>query len=591
MKGKIILFLFALPFFGVGAWMGHTVGSHMFDAWQMQSWIAVDATLQDAGYTTHAGDDSDSYEAYAEYSYDYAGKTYHGSRVAIAAGADNIGDDQQELGRRLQNALAQGLPVTAFVNPGNPAEAIIERRLRWGLIGFKSIFFFVFGGAGLGMIIFAFRAPRKRDHAEPKYADKPWLANAGWQTESIRSNSKSAMHVVWGIAVFWNLVSAPLPFVVYREITEKSNLPAAFGLLFPLVGAGLLLWAIRRTLEWRRFGPAPVILDPFPGSVGGHVGGTIDVRLPYDPNARFTLTLVSLQSYVSGTGKNRSRRERAKWQDTVVAKATTGTKGTRLSFRFDVPEDLPESDADTSEDTYYIWRLNLSAKLPGTDIDRDYEIPVYATGEHSRRLSELSMQAANDQQRQIDLASIRDRVSIRSDINGKSILFPMGRNLAGGLGGLVFGGIFAAAGGWMLISEELWFMGGIFGLVGMLIAVFSLYLMFNSLEVIRHGGNIRSVRRILGIPVRRAELRMAEFLHFEKKASSKTQSGSKHVIQYALAAVDRSGRHVTIGEGFKGANEAQAAMAFMTRELGLVAAQTSAAKAPNFGNTNLLAAD
>ena len=26
-----------------------------------------------------------------------------------------------------------------------------------------------------------------------------------------------------------------------------------------------------------RFGPAPVTLDPFPGSIGGHVGGTIDL--------------------------------------------------------------------------------------------------------------------------------------------------------------------------------------------------------------------------------------------------------------------------------------------------------------------------
>ena len=67
MKGKLVLFLFALPFFGVGLWMAWSVGSNIVESWQMHQWVQVDAKLSRAGYERYSGDDSDTYEAYAEY--------------------------------------------------------------------------------------------------------------------------------------------------------------------------------------------------------------------------------------------------------------------------------------------------------------------------------------------------------------------------------------------------------------------------------------------------------------------------------------------------------------------------------------------
>ena len=40
-------------------------------------------------------------------------------------------------------------PAPVWVNPDAPGESIIDRDIRWGLVGFKSIFLFVFGGVGL----------------------------------------------------------------------------------------------------------------------------------------------------------------------------------------------------------------------------------------------------------------------------------------------------------------------------------------------------------------------------------------------------------------------------------------------------------
>ena len=48
MKGRVFLILFALPFAGVGAWMLYSAGSHLLDAFAMQSWQPVEARLLEA---------------------------------------------------------------------------------------------------------------------------------------------------------------------------------------------------------------------------------------------------------------------------------------------------------------------------------------------------------------------------------------------------------------------------------------------------------------------------------------------------------------------------------------------------------------
>jgi len=422
---------------------------------------------------------------------------------------------------------------------------------------------------GFGLLIATIVTRGKNKDEAGKLSDTPWLDNDDWQTETIRSGSKGAMIGAWAFAAFWNLISAPLPFLLYEEVTRKENYAALIGLVFPVVGVGMLVWAIRQTMEWTRFGPAPVTLDPFPGSIGGHVGGTIDLNLPYDANAQFQLTLSSVYSYISGSGKNRSRRERAEWQDKLVAHAEPGGKGTRLSFRFDVPEGLTPSDAERDSESYNLWRLNLVADIDGPDVDRDYEIPVYPTTQRSARLSEHVVQRSRDEQGKLDDAAVISAVRIQQGMYGKSLHYPMFRNLYSLLGGIFFGAAFGGAGVFLIFEEGAKIFGGVFVLVGAIILLISLYMGLNSLHVTQDGMSIRTVRRILGIAVKRLEMRRNAFQRFRKHSSMQTQSGTRHITVYKVSAVDNRGNSMLIGEGFKGDNEARAAIRMFERELGL----------------------
>lgn len=568
MKGRIVVSLFALPFFAVGVWMLWSVSSTFYDAWRMQDWVQLDAQLTRGGYTTNSGSDSDTYEAYAQYSYTLGGERFVGDRVSLDTGGDNIGDYQIDMGRRLQNIVGSAKTIFVYVDPNAPHDSIIDRDLRWGLIGFKSIFLFVFGGVGLGLLIFAWRTPREKDASLPEYENSPWLLNDAWQTATIRSSSKTAMWGAWAFAAFWNLISAALPFLIYEEVMQKGNHLALIGLLFPLIGFGLLVWAIRRTLEWRRFGPAPVTLDPFPGSIGGHVGGTIDLNLPFDPAARFRLTLNNLHSYVSGSGKNRSRKEEAVWQDSMPAHVEHGANGTRLTFRFDVPQGLKASDTDQDE-SYHQWRLSLHGELPGTDLDRDYDIPVYATAAESRRLSEPAVQKARAEQGSIDDQSVSDIIRIGDSFGGKQLIYPIGRNIGPALGGILVGAIFAAAGWFLVVEEGQSIFGSVFGGVGALIAAFCLYMMLNSLEVSAEAADISSVRKLLGVPISRKQMNRNSFERFTRRSTMKSQSGGKHTIYYSVYAVDLQGNELVLGEGFRGQGETDAAQRLIARALGL----------------------
>lgn len=569
MKGRIFATLFALPFFGVGVWMLVSIGGTFHDAWRMQGWEPVQARLVAAGYDTHSGDDSYIYQAYARYSYQFRGRVYEGSRVALASGADNIGNYQTETGNRLAAMHSRNGPITVWVNPAAPAESIIDRDIRWGLVGFKSIFVFVFGGIGLGLLVYTWMGAEQKDTTLLQYQEAPWLLNDAWQTPEIRSGSKAAMWGAWAFAAFWNAISAVTPFIAYREVVENQNYLALIALVFPLVGLGLLAWAVRRTLEWRRFGPAPVTLDPFPGSIGGHVGGTIDLELPFDSTARFHVTLSNLHSYMSGSGKNRSRQEEARWQNERVAHAEPGSKGTRLSFRFDVPEGLDESDAAQDGDSYFRWRLNLRAELAGTDIDRDYDIPVYATARQSRNLAERAMRRGRDEQDALAEGRVRELIRVRHRPVGKSMFYPMGRYLGANVAGLLVGAVFAGAGWHLVVREGHTIFGSIFGGVGALVALGAFYMMTNSLEVSLDGTSVNAVRRWLGMPVSRKRMPRSGFARFEKKSSLKAQSGGRHVIYYAIEMLDQDGNRMVVGEGFRGESEAKAAMRVIAAELGL----------------------
>ena len=538
-----LLALFGLPFFavGVGVLFFMLIPS-LYDGWRMASWPSTPGTLSHAELISSTSDGSTTYRVEARYHYRVDGAQYSNDRVAISSSGDNIGDFQQQLGRRLERQLHNRQPVAVYYNPHTPADSTLDRSMRWGLLGLKAVFVLAFGGVGFGLIFFALRGVRRID--SPESATRPWLQRIEWADNRIRSTARSGLYFAWGFALFWNLVSAPVAFM-FQEIWEQEGNVALLMLLFPLIGVFLLLWAVRKTLEWRRFGATPLRLEPFPGAINGDVAGEVVLNIPFDPQLVCEVSLSSIHSYVSGSGKNRSRHERVEWQDSGYARVERAAKGVRLVFRFEVPDGLHESEEHS--DNYYLWRLTISAEMPGTDLNRDFEIPVYRTAKRSRT---ISVDSANEVPHGVKREGIEGLLPVRRSGGVLDIYYPMLRRPGRALAILLFGGVFTGAGLFMWgeaarTSAMLYVMSAIFSLVGALVVLGGLYSAFNSLRVEIGGGELRTVRRLLGIPVRRYRLAYNEISAIEeKRGASSTQQGGRHHIEYSVVAKSRHGELV-----------------------------------------------
>jgi hypothetical protein len=89
-------------------------------------------------------------------------------------------------------------------------------------------------------------------------------------TAAIPGNTQSKPRTAWSVGIVWNLISAPLLVIIPREL-ERNHL-AAIGFLFPVLGVGLLAWAVITTLRWRRFGASRFEMGA--ATVGGALSGT-----------------------------------------------------------------------------------------------------------------------------------------------------------------------------------------------------------------------------------------------------------------------------------------------------------------------------
>jgi len=566
MKNPIWLRLFTLPFIAVGVWMLYSITTTLLTAADMKTWKTVQAQVLKGGYTSHQGKDAKTYEAYATYRYRYNGQEYESTRIAIDDTPDNIGSFHQDMGNKLSNAAATGAPIDVFVNPGNPSEAVIDRDIRWSMVGFKLIFVIAFGGAGLGLLAFTFMESRVEDPA--LYGDKPWMAKPEWAENRIVSGTKMTMYFSWGFAVIWNAISAVAPFTAYDEI-QKGNHAAWLAFLFPLVGVGLLVWAAHSTIQWRKFGQSHLQLDPFPGSIGGQAGGTIELHYPYDPAHNYIVTLSSLHSYETGSGKNRRRSERVNWQSTTVAHSEAGIYGTRLVFRFDVPEGLPPSDVAPESSDYELWRVNVSAALPGVDLCQDYEIPVFPTAQKSG-LSGRGLEEAARKNADMRVQSARSRMNMRHGSGGTALLYPIGRNAGMAFMTLFLGFIFTSVFLVLTLVEKIYFFGAVFGVFGVPMILSGFYMAGNSLHVQKDSnGNIVSTRYLFGLPVRRRHIYMGDIRRLEKSSRFATQSGARHIKHYSVFAKTPDGKKVVFGEGFHGEEEADAAIGIIRQKMGI----------------------
>lgn len=189
--------VFMLAFGGVGLGVGvWPLLQTARMAWAMQGWQPVSAQVLGADLATSRGSKgSITYAARVRYAYRHAGQDHESTRIGLdpGEGYDNIGDWHHDWVARLTDARAREQPVAAWVNPRQPAQAVLERRPRWALLAFRLPFALVFTTVGVVAGVMMVRALSGR---------LPVRSGAGGRAEAKPSGPSSGRAAPRSAAVF-----------------------------------------------------------------------------------------------------------------------------------------------------------------------------------------------------------------------------------------------------------------------------------------------------------------------------------------------------------------------------------------------------
>jgi len=256
--------------------------------------------------------------------------------------------------------------------------------------------------------------------------------------------------------------------VLSDQVIKKGNYGPAFVLIFPIIGLGLLFWAVTLTLRWLRFGESVFEMACVPGAVGGVLEGTIRLSRPMRPEGPVKLRLNCIARTTSRGGNSNSTSERILWQHEEAVEMNTVDA---IPVAFFIPENCSETTTiDASDGT--LWRLEAKAKMSGVDYAASFEVPVFRVEQSPELRAEAAKLVTREKAEvaayvQPATSRIRVQMSLRG---GTEFYFPACRNPETAMSLTVFLAIWSGAIWLMTTHGAPMFICIVFGLGGVFLA-------------------------------------------------------------------------------------------------------------------------
>jgi hypothetical protein len=386
----------------------------------------------------------------------------------------------------------------------------------------------------------------------------------------IAGNTRSSVKGLWFFTVLWNAVSAPM-FVFVPPELERQPL-AALGFLFPIVGAGLLVWAVITTARWRRFGNT--WLDTVSGNAqpGRTWRATVHARLPQDGQADQLLhvKLTCLRRTISRQGSERDEREHILWREETElnwSRIGFGADSASIPVQFDIPADALETTA-VGRGEGILWVLTVEAALPGVNLKEDFDVPVRRRGGGAGAPGEPKGSPLRTTGPGVTLDDLaRTGISVEPSPDGMRFRFGRMRNLSFAAGLTMFTAVWTGA-LWVQWSLGFpWIFPILTGLIDLLLIYSVLELWLGATVIIAGDGTLRVHHTLLGIGSTRV-IAAADIAAIELHISMQTQ-GRHGTPYYQVRARLASGRKASLGSGIRNKRHAEWLAAQMRSSIGV----------------------
>lgn len=392
-------------------------------------------------------------------------------------------------------------------------------------------------------------------------------------------------HTRWilsALTLIWNAAALPcLVWLAHGYLTTgaRPDLVLAF---FAAAGPAVAVYWLVSGASLRRLGPMPLEMDPFPGSLGGELGGAIDWQEPFAQPRAFdvSLTCIKVSPRRGGQGASAASQD-ILWQDQVQAFTEPGPTGSRLRFVIAVPDHLPAS-SDPGFDGNLMkrpggfagikWMVRIRASQGR--LERSYTVPVVPTA-HPLRMSNRPAAQGRPAAPRTDWQPI----AVAQTPEGLRLFCPRRRFVAEGLLCLTVAGVGLGIGLSSWLARTDWaagqtavaiFIGFVacgFMAVGAAFLLGVGYFWGNTLETVITGATIKTIRRVWGIGFSR-ELPIERVTGIDSRIKTQLGSTEKAVLKYTLYAASSGGKPLALADGIKGTPAAKALADLVSRACG-----------------------
>jgi len=372
------------------------------------------------------------------------------------------------------------------------------------------------------------------------------------------------MKNAWTIALFWNLVSFPSTHFIPKQTYLEDPKTLAV-LIFPLVGIGLLIWALRETLRCLEFGKTYFQMTDVPIAVGHELRGAIQARFPKPPQHGIRLKLSCVNIVLSRNSKDQTSRQSILWRDehSVAPQGLFASPmGTTIPVSFDIPPDARQTDSSDPHNAI-VWLLQAEADVPGVDYRDVFEIPVFRT---KGTPSTPEAQVFHEYRPAVQ-APVAPTILVTPTSEGTRFYFPAARNKSFAAGTTMFLALWTGVLMLIVRLKAPIIFPLAFGLFEALLVYIVLQLWFGTSTATVNRGGVRYRSGLFNAgPFR--EINSSQISAVQTVIRSQ-QGGATGTPYYDIQLIQADGKKITLGQRLRDKNEAEWLVLQMSDALGL----------------------
>ncbi len=353
-------------------------GVGLYEQHRSGTWKPVSAVVEKVDWHEEDADDGTTYHVTGTYRYEWDGKTYRSERITFSSASSSGKSSWQPLYDSFKASRDGGTPITVYVDPDSPGNAVVNRDITLGMILFSfigSIFFTlgtVFAAAGIWSYL------QKRAPADPQ---RPWVGDGPWQEFQVRSGDWIDVLLSWVVAICVALFESFFAVLMMKD--PSTPLPVKGFLGFFIIVALLLIYnAIYMTLRRLKYGDSILLLSQMPLVPGSAFDAVVVTKRPLKPEdgckASLRCVAVVRRKRSTGTRQKVSYDEETLYEKSVIVRADLSAARddrSAIPVHFEIPGHIPPRFL--RDYPQIRWKLVLEAETAGIDYFAEFDLPVY----------------------------------------------------------------------------------------------------------------------------------------------------------------------------------------------------------------------